>query len=418
MMKTREYATEIVKTLVRAGYTAYFAGGWVRDYILKHPSDDIDIATNAPPEVVMELFPRTIPVGIAFGVVIVMMHGHQFEVATFRKDLNYIGGRRPEKIELSTPQEDALRRDFTINGMFFDPLTEKILDYVGGIEDLKKGIIRTIGSAHERFTEDRLRMIRAIRFASRFGFAIDIETQKAIQANAGTLFPAVAMERIWQEFNKMAKSPRFDKAIIEMQKLGLLPVIFPALENVHEGILEERVASFNQLPKNIPAVLYLMELFPDTPLEELLELCQYLKTSGQEGRLVEVAFKGKQLLSKEVESPHSIEVIEWTQFYADRFFETCFEMIASRYPEQQRGLIIERHIERHGRLLPHIKRLAEKKPLVTAAILQDYGIVPGKEMGALLKEAEKLVIKQDLHDPAIVVTMLKKTPLWPKGNLS
>lgn len=413
-MDARQGATKIVKTLVDAGYTAYFAGGWVRDYIMKHPSDDIDIATDAPPEIILQLFPHTILVGLAFGIVIVVMDGHQYEVATFRKDVSYADGRRPEKIELSTAQEDAFRRDFTINGMFYDPISDRILDFVSGREDIERGIIRTIGSPHERFAEDRLRMVRAIRFASRFGFAIDIETQRAIQAHADTLFPAVAMERIFQEFNKMSKFSRFDQAIVEMQRLGLLPVIFPALQNIAVETIQERISHFEKFPKGSPAVLYLMELFPDTPLDELLELCQYLKTSGQEGKLVEFAYRGKQLLSKEEEEPHTIESVEWTRFYADRFFHTCFDAITARYPEKERSELILRHQQRRERLLPHIQRMMEKKPLVTASILQDYGILPGITMGNLLKEAEKLSIQYDIHDPAEVVSMLKNTPLWPR----
>lgn len=415
MKSAKESAIEIVKTLVNAGYTAYFAGGWVRDFIMKHPSDDIDIATNASPEVVMELFPRTVQVGLAFGVVVVLMHGHQFEVATFRQDLGYTGGRRPDKIVLATPQEDASRRDFTINGMFYDPLSDTIYDYVNGKEDLERGIIRTIGNPHERFAEDRLRMIRAVRFASRFNFAIDEETQQAIQAHADTLFPAVAMERVWQELNKMAKFPRFDEAIVELHRLGLLPVIFPTLNQMNLETIKNRVAFFNQFPKEAPTVLYVMELFPELPIEELLELCQYLRASGHEGKMIEFAYKGKQLLTQEQVQPSAIDSIDWANFYAHKFYEVCFEVMTARFPESERSSLVQKHHERRERLLPHIQRLVEKKPLVTSRVLKDYGIPPGKVMGSLLKEAERLAIENDLHDPAEVITLLKETSLWPKS---
>lgn len=413
-MNIKESAIEVIRTLTQAGHIAYFAGGWVRDYIMKHPSDDIDIATDASPEEIIALFPRTIQVGIAFGVVVVLMHGHQFEVASFRKDLGYTGGRRPDNIELSSPEEDAKRRDFTINGMFYDPLTDTIHDYVHGIEDIQRGIIRTIGNPNERFAEDRLRMIRAIRFASRFDFSIDEETQRAIQDNSSTLFPAVAMERIWQEFNKMTKSPRFDRAIVEMHRVGLLPVIFPALRDLELGEIQERVAHFPQIPKGMPAILYLMELFPDMPLDELLELCQYLRTSVQEGKLMEFVFQGKLLIQKEKQSPDIIESTEWANFYADRFFHVCFDLITARHPESERKDIIDRHHHRRGRLMPHIQRLMDKKPLVNAALLQDCGIEPGKTMGMLLREAERIAVTRDIHDPAEVVSLLKETNLWPK----
>src|SRR5690348_7960761 len=129
-MPTTSIATKVVKRLANAGHIAYFAGGWVRDFLMKQPSDDIDIATSASIDQTCSLFPKTIPVGVAFGIVIVVEEGHQFEVATFRKDRGYIDGRRPTGIDPATPKEDAQRRDFTINGMFFDPLEEKIYDFV------------------------------------------------------------------------------------------------------------------------------------------------------------------------------------------------------------------------------------------------------------------------------------------------
>lgn len=409
----RKQATAIVKRLVDAGYIAYFAGGWVRDYLLGHPSTDIDIATSAPPEKILDLFPRTALVGIAFGVVIVTIEGHHFEVATFRKDIGYTGGRKPEKIELSTPQEDALRRDFTINGMFYDPLTDTIHDYVNGAEDLKIGIIRTIGNPNERFVEDRLRMIRAVRFSAKFDFPIDFETQQAILDNAHTLFPAVAMERIWQEFNKMSQSPRFDIAILELHRLGLLSIIFPALQGVSMEEMAERVALFKDFPEGSPVILYIMELFHDTELDQLLELCQYLKTSTHEGKLVEFAYRGKHLFLKDEATPDAIEAVEWANFYAHRFFDVCFEIMTARYSHERRSALIERHQQRRERLLPHVQRIAEKKPLITATMLQDHGILPGKQMGHLLKAAEQIAIIHDLHDEHSVIKRLKESPLWP-----
>lgn len=416
LMDLKRLAIEIIRTLNAAGYLAYIAGGWVRDYMMDHPSDDIDIATSAPPEKIIELFPHTIKIGLAFGIVVVVLERHQFEVATFRRDIGSAGGRRPEKIELSTPQEDALRRDFTINGMFFDPIENKVYDFVHGREDLQRRVIRTIGNPYERFVEDRLRMIRAIRFSARFGFSIDVETQQAIKENAHTLFPSVAMERVWQEFNKMAKFPRFDWAIIEMHRLGLLSVIFPSLHHIPLRVIEDRVAFFNQFPKEAPVILYLMELFPETPLGELLALCQYLRTSIFEEKLVEFAYKGKNLLAQEEIAPHGIEGVDWAYFYAHHLFPATFDVITARYPDEQRGIIVEKHLERQERLSPHIQRLMQKKPLVTAAILQDYGIPPGKRMGDLLRAAEHAAITLDIHDPQEVIALLKEMPLWPNEN--
>jgi poly(A) polymerase len=412
-MDVPNLATEIVKKLVRVGYIAYFAGGWVRDYVMGHPSEDIDIATNAPPDKILDLFPRTILVGLAFGVVIVVIDGHQFEVATFRRDVNYQNGRKPQKIELATPEEDAYRRDFTINGMFYDPLENVVHDYVHGMEDLKREIIRTIGDPNKRFVEDRLRMIRAVRFASRFGFSIETVTQEAIRENAETLFPAVAMERVWQEFNKMSKYPRFDVALVEMHSLELLPVIFPTLKGVHLKDIKRRVAPFAHYPKECPTILYLLELFPDISLEAALDLCLYLRTSTTDAKLVEVFLKGKQLIQKEQEGG-IVESIDWAYFYANPYSQLCLDVIAARFPNEQRESFIQQHQQQRQHLSLHVERIAKKKPLVSAAMLQENGIPTGKIMGELLKEAERLSILYDLKEPEKALSLLKKTHLWPK----
>ncbi|HSX13482.1 MAG TPA: CCA tRNA nucleotidyltransferase, partial [Chlamydiales bacterium] len=225
-MHEHPQARFIIDTLTKAGYIAYYAGGWVRDLLLQHESDDIDIATNAPPETIQALFPHTVPLGIAFGIVLVIVEHHQYEVATFRRDVDYADGRRPTKIEFATAIEDAKRRDFTINGMFYDPLQNQILDYVEGQADLKKKIIRAIGNPHERIKEDRLRMIRAIRLACRFNFTIEPQTQEAIRFHAKEIFPAVAIERIYQELTKGHDFKKLPEMLLELHSFGLLETIF------------------------------------------------------------------------------------------------------------------------------------------------------------------------------------------------
>lgn len=409
-MNSQFYATEIVKKLRLHGYVAYFAGGWVRDFLLKHPSTDIDIATDAPPQVILDLFPHTILVGLAFGVIIVVIEGHQFEVATFRKDIGYLNGRKPQKIEMSTPQEDASRRDFTINGMFYDPIEEVVYDFVGGTADLHKGIIRTIGNPDERFIEDRLRMIRAIRFACRFSFYIDPETEAAIQANADTLFPPVAMERIWQEFNKMAIGPRFDHALIEMHRLGLLAVIFPNLQKVHLNVIKQRVGAFGAYPKNTPTVLFLAALFPTDSLEDLFEMCRQLRTPSRDWNYMRLSRLCRSLVDQE----DTTRAPEWVNFYAHQDASMILEVDAATRPNRE--ALLARHKERMHAYCPHIARAASKKPLITAAWLQAAGVASGKILGALLKEAERIAIQEDLHDPQIVMARLKANSLWPKSK--
>ncbi|MCB1112908.1 MAG: CCA tRNA nucleotidyltransferase [Chlamydiales bacterium] len=406
-MEVYQQAVSIVKQLMEAGHQAYFAGGWVRDHVMGHDSDDIDIATSAKPEEILDLFPRTLLVGLQFGVVIVLIDGHQFEVATFRKDVEYSNGRSPEKIEFCDAREDALRRDFTINGMFYDPLTHEIYDYVGGVEDIHKSVVRTIGEPDARFLEDRLRMIRAFRFSSRFGFVIDQETQDAIYANAPTLFPAVAMERVWQEFTKMAQYPRFETAIIEMHRLALLPVVFPDLEGVHLNDIKQAVLHFEQFPQGTPAILYLVQLFPDASVERMTELCRYLRTSGREIRTVACYFRGKELLVRD-----DVADIEWVHYYADPFSRICLQVLTAGYPEEERIAFLDSYINRWENLLSHIMRVANKQPLISGAVLQVEGVKPGPKMGQLIREAERLVIENDINDKQEALELLKTSSMW------
>lgn len=407
-MDSQYYATQIVKRLTQEGFIAYFAGGWVRDFIMKHPSTDIDIATNAPPEKILDLFPRTILVGLAFGVVVVVVEGHQFEVSTFRRDIAYEDGRKPTQIERAPPEEDALRRDFTINGMFYDPVQEKIIDYVGGIDDIKKGIIRAIGNPDERFIEDRLRMIRAVRFAARFGFTIDKDTELGIMMSAETLFPAVAKERIWQEFGKMSFYPNFDKAILDLHRLGLLSVIFPQMQRVHLRDLKQYLSSFSYFPSTCPTVLRLLELFPQLALAEKIEIFKDLKVSGKDLQLIEYCDRLREKMKREEDE----DLIDWVQLYADPHFLLCLEVILARESSETRKIRLEKHASRYAFLSDHIQRIQSKKTLLNAHLLQRHGIVPGKKMGQLIKEGEKIAITHHLKDPDTVLLFLKNTPLW------
>src|SRR3954454_15038585 len=180
-------ARAIAASLRAHGHIAYWAGGSVRDLVRGVPPKDIDIATDARPEQVQKIFARTYAVGAHFGVIVVLENGSQFEIATFRSDDVYRDGRHPTEVHFSSPEEDARRRDFTINGMFFDPPNDEIIDFVGGRDDLSSGIIRAIGNPGERFTEDRLRLLRAVRFATVFNFEIEFATWAAIVRVAKTI---------------------------------------------------------------------------------------------------------------------------------------------------------------------------------------------------------------------------------------
>src|ERR1700746_813049 len=191
----KEAARKIVERLRGDGQIAYFAGGCVRDIVRQVTPKDYDVATSATPEIVQKLFPRTHAVGAHFGVIIVLESGFQFEVATFRSDEAYIDGRHPSAVHFSSPEEDAQRRDFTINGMFYDPVAKKVIDFVGGRADIGAKLVRAIGDPARRFTEDRLRMLRAVRFAAALDYEIDKATWEALVANASSI-NQISAERI------------------------------------------------------------------------------------------------------------------------------------------------------------------------------------------------------------------------------
>jgi poly(A) polymerase len=234
-MLARSFAEEIVRQLVSAGHTAFFAGGCVRDQLRgEETPDDYDVATSATPEQVTAIFGkhRTILVGVSFGVVCVRGkrdgHAMQVEVATFRVDGKYSDGRHPDSVVYSTAQNDAQRRDFTINGIFFDPIANQVIDYVDGEKDIKLGVVRAIGEPHHRFEEDKLRMLRAIRFAARFNYVIDSTTESAIREMADQI-KVVSPERIAMEMRKMFVLARRDWVIRELWSTGLLRTIHPEL---------------------------------------------------------------------------------------------------------------------------------------------------------------------------------------------
>ena len=222
-------ARRIVARLREQGRVAYFAGGCVRDLVRGQAPKDIDIATEARPEEVQKLFPRTYAVGAHFGVIVVLENGMQFEVAMFRSDGAYIDGRRPVEVHFATAEEDAARRDFTINGMFFDPVTEEVIDYVDGRADLDAKRIRAIGDAAQRFAEDRLRMLRAVRFATTLGFEIEATTWEALRANAGTI-GEISAERIREELVRIFLSPHRARGWDLLDASGLMRIVLPELE--------------------------------------------------------------------------------------------------------------------------------------------------------------------------------------------
>ncbi|HEX3725759.1 MAG TPA: CCA tRNA nucleotidyltransferase, partial [Pirellulales bacterium] len=228
----REFAVQVVRTLRERGFESYWAGGCVRDALLGRLPKDYDVATTARPEQVREAFGRrrTIAVGVAFGVITVVGPGNagHVEVATFRQDAGYSDGRHPDAVEFSTPEADAQRRDFTVNGLFYDPLENRVIDFVEGQQDLARGIIRAIGDPAARFSEDKLRLLRGVRFAAAFDFQLDPATRAAIEAMSPDI-AQVSAERIAAEMKLMLVRPGRVRAINLLAELGLLKPVLPEL---------------------------------------------------------------------------------------------------------------------------------------------------------------------------------------------
>lgn len=219
---------EIIEILKKAGHEAYWAGGCVRDMLLGVEPKDFDIVTSAKPDVIEELLEHTIPIGKKFGVILAIQNGHSFEIATFRSDSGYSDGRRPDAVEFTNAEEDANRRDFTINAIFYDPQEDRIMDYVGGQKDMADKLIRFIGNPEERIKEDHLRILRAVRFKNAYNMQYHPETYQAIKKYVH-LVKDISAERVKDELNKMITGDNPGQAFEELFEIGALEHIIPEL---------------------------------------------------------------------------------------------------------------------------------------------------------------------------------------------
>lgn len=269
----------IFHTLHQKGHLAYLAGGCVRDALLGILANDLDIATNATPEQIEKYFPKVVSVGKSFGVIRVLVDGQDIEVATFRLDGKYEDGRRPNGVQFSTPEEDAQRRDFTINALFYDLENQKVLDFVGGLPDLDKKILKTVGEAERRFAEDHLRLLRGARFVAQLGFDLEETTFLAIQKYAD-LIKSVSGERVRDEVSKLLRSKYAHRGLEIMDKAGLTQALFPARtqDEFPEGRSKE---SWQNL------ALFFRKL----PLENFKKLFQQLRLSVKEQRAMDDFWK-------------------------------------------------------------------------------------------------------------------------------
>lgn len=298
--RRKEFAIEIVRCLQNRGFEALWAGGCVRDQLLGAEPKDYDVATNAVPQEVQATFSDrpTLAIGAAFGVISVRgpRGAGQVEVATFRHDVSYSDGRRPDEVIFSTAQEDAQRRDFTINGLFYDPITDQIVDYVGGRDDLKKQVIRAIGSPTQRFSEDKLRMLRAIRFATTLDFEIDAGTYQAIADHAAGIH-VVSAERIAGELRQMLVHANRAKAIELLRQCKLLDELFPEVSSLaNDGLTSDTLvsAAWNrsraalevlaqpEFSVALATLLWEVRQQPDSTSQTIVKICRRWRLSNDE----------------------------------------------------------------------------------------------------------------------------------------
>lgn len=398
-------AEKVARKLILAGYQTYLAGGWVRDLLLgKKREGDIDLATEAPVEKIQELLPKTIAVGAFFGCVIAFEENWQFEVTTFRQDGDYLDGRHPLSISAGTPMDDARRRDFTINGLFYDLSKQLVLDFVGGIDDLEKKVVRSIGDPHQRFEEDKLRLLRCVRFAAHLGFTIDAATSSAVKALATKLPSSVSKERLWQELTKLLiedKSLCACQLLYELQLAQALTPPFPPIDPEHCELFQ----TLKKLPANTSLLYQLLALWIDSHAPSGLvrsskEISDAFKTAFALSRKdvnrldLWLAMQNQAHLETSAKNQpgRSDQRLKWWSLYSNLMAEECSAALFPIYGEtfqKEQALL-------HQELKPHIARKRNQKPLVNAALLMTCKIAAGPELGKWLHRAEILAVERDL----------------------
>ncbi len=386
---SKRAADIIAKKLQKAGYQALYVGGWVRDLLMKRENDDIDIATDATPEQLLHLFPKAIQVGIAFGVIRLIVDNIEFEIASFRKDGLYIDGRHPKSIEqASSAEEDAMRRDFSINGLFYDPLTNTILDYVGGIKDLQEGIIRTIGDPIERFSEDRLRVLRAIRFKNRFNYLFDSETWRALQEMSIDTIAKVSPERVWQELEKMARKKILGASLRDMRETSLFYQLFPSLQGISPDYITGRMAYIDSLSvdlkdKNevVPSIL-LSLLIPPELADQRLSFIEKFHLSKENKKALSTFSKVEKLLLSDFANISEREIVSCLSLrYA---LDICFAFKNISQTLSEKSVKVHNlYQELHFWIVQLIHRIFH----VSGEDFIARGVSPGKKIGYLIEKA-------------------------------
>ena len=389
---TKATALWVVRRLRKAGFQALLAGGCVRDMLLGRRSTDYDVATDATPRQVKRLFGHVLLVGAKFGVAMVMHRKRRVEVATFRSDLSYSDGRRPDGVRFSSPRADALRRDFTINGMFYDPAGGRVIDYVGGRRDLVAGVVRTIGPADERFAEDYLRMLRAVRFAVRLGFRIDRATAAAVRTHAGKIV-AISGERVFDELSKMLSPASAPEALERMGALGLARPVFPELFSAAGtwGAALERVrlaAGRKDLPLTLGALL------GDLPAEAIGRIIRRWGASNDLREALKWLARHRDAWRAAAEMP----LADFRRLAGHKHFERLRALWRIRERLATGGGRCSGRAA--GRLREIPGRVALPAPLVTGADLLEMHVPEGPELGRLLRAVYDAQLNGRIHTRA------------------
>jgi tRNA nucleotidyltransferase/poly(A) polymerase len=388
-MTNKQTAIKVIKRLQQNGFQALLAGGCVRDMLLSRRAKDYDVATDARPKDVMRLFKRTLKVGAKFGVVIVLIEGQQVEVATFRTETGYADGRHPGSVEFSSAVEDAGRRDFTINGMFYDPLQKQVIDYVNGQADLKSRMVRTIGRPTERFGEDYLRMLRAVRFSTQLGFAIESSTWSAICSNAKKI-AKISGERIAMELEGILVNPNRAAGASMLIKSGLAEAIFPGLPCKQAKVA---VGILSQLRKKVDFALALASFFAGGETDFAVRSCRVLKPSRSQSKHVKflLANRGK-LLDEEM------SLAELKKILAKPYFWDLYELqraIQKAKGDGRKSIAALISLRKRISALGDVE--LQPKPLLNGHDLIRLGAVPGPSLGQLAEEMYIAQLEGTLH---------------------
>lgn len=377
-MTNRQAAIKVIKRLQRGGFQTLLAGGCVRDMLLRKRAKDHDVATNAKPHDVIRLFKRTLKVGAKFGVVIVLVENQQVEVATFRTETGYTDGRHPGSVEFTTAAEDAGRRDFTINGMFYDPLKKEVIDYVNGQSDLKSKVIRTIGKPSERFAEDYLRMLRAVRFSTQLGFEIESSTWSAVCGNAKKI-TQISGERIAMELEGILVHPNRAAGASMLIESGLAKVIFPDFTDEQT---KSAIGVLSQLRKKVDFALALAGFFAGCETDFAVRSCRVLKLSRNQNKHIKflLANRGKPL-------DKQMSLADLKKFLAQPYFWDLYELQLAIQKAKSPGR------KSHSALISLRRRIKalgdvdiQPKPLLNGHDMIRLGAVPGPVLGQLAEE--------------------------------